>query len=75
MNTITIKMGAVGFHASRSGPRGFFQNLRGVPKHLLRKHASWLASEAGIEGHLIAESLPPSRKKGKNKNGRRQTHS
>lgn len=73
---IVIKMGAEGFHASRSGVRGFFQELRCVPKHQMRKHASWLASEAGIMGDMIVESLssPSKRKKGKTKHGRRPSN-
>lgn len=73
---IVVKMGAEGFHASRSGVRGFFQELRYVPKHLMRKHSSWLAYEAGITGDRIIESLssPSKRKKGKTKYGRRPSN-
>lgn len=74
-NHIVIKMGAEGFHASRSGVRGFFQDLREVPKREIRKHSSWLASEAGIEGHLRTESRAPmKKKKGARKYGRRPPH-
>lgn len=72
---IIIKMGAEGFNASRSGPRGFFQELRGVPKSLMRKHSSWLSAEAGIVGEPVTRSLPSTkRKKGNTNYGRRPPH-